>query len=211
MTMEKPLDNSGPNRPTAPGGRLWYFLGAGGLLLVIIGGLVAWSSLHRQVQAIAEIERLGGWIEGERVGPDWLREIVGDEVMLVDDNVNVSLSNTSITDAGLVHLSELTNLQELWLDGTQVTDAGLVQIKGQTTLLGLYLSNTQVTDAGLVHLKRLTNLNSLALSGTQVTDAGLVHLKGLANLHVLWIADTHVTDGAVKDLQTALPGCLILQ
>ena len=35
-----------------------------------------------------------------------------------------------MTDAGLVHLSKLRELQFLSLDGTQVTDQGLAQLKG---------------------------------------------------------------------------------
>ena len=34
-----------------------------------------------------------------------------------------------ITDAWLVHLAGLTNLEELWLYGTQVTDEGLAELR----------------------------------------------------------------------------------
>ena len=71
------------------------------------------------------------------------------------------------------------------------------------------LSGTQVTDAGLEHLKGLINLVYLELSGTQVTDAGLVHLKGLSKLNFLYLGRTQVTDAGVKDLQEALPNCMI--
>jgi len=40
-----------------------------------------------------------------------------------------------------------------WLDGTQVTDAGLVHLKGLTNLEYLYLRKTQVTDAGIAKLE----------------------------------------------------------
>lgn len=40
-----------------------------------------------------------------------------------------------------------------WLDGTQVTDAGLVHLKGLTNLEYLYLRKTQVTDAGIAELE----------------------------------------------------------
>ena len=38
-------------------------------------------------------------------------------------------ASTQITDAGLGHLTGLTNLQELRLSGTQVTDAGVAELK----------------------------------------------------------------------------------
>jgi Leucine-rich repeat (LRR) protein len=152
--MENRNNTSRSNRPIIQSSRLWYVLGVGGVLLVILGGLVAWLPWHRQVQAIAEIERLGGFIETERAGPDWLRNFVDDEGMVGFDRVvNVGLSGTQITEFGLVQLGGLTELQTLRLEGTQVTDAGLEHIKGLTKLQILVLHDTQVTDVGLVDLK----------------------------------------------------------
>ena len=37
--------------------------------------------------------------------------------------------NTKITGAGLMHLRELSNLQQLGLSGTQVTDAGVAELQ----------------------------------------------------------------------------------
>ena len=68
--------------------------------------------------------------------------------------VNVNLSGTQITDAGLVHLKEMRNLQCLGLSGTQVSDAGLVHLKGLTNLKELALTSTKVTDAGVAGLKK---------------------------------------------------------
>ena len=65
---------------------------------------------------------------------------------------------------------------ELDLRDTKVTDAGLVHLKGLTQLEWLWLSHTQVTDAGLVHLKGMTNLQRLGLP-RQITDAGLTELQ----------------------------------
>ena len=71
-----------------------------------------------------------------------------------------------------------------WVDlnNTQVTDADLMHLKGMKNVEILTLMSTQVTDAGLEHLKGFTRLYCLSLAGTQVTDAGLRHLKGLENL-----------------------------
>ena len=43
--------------------------------------------------------------------------------------VEVSLRGTKITDAGLVHLKGLTNLQTLNLGGTKITDAGVADLQ----------------------------------------------------------------------------------
>ena len=50
------------------------------------------------------------------------------------------------------------------LAGTKVTDAGLVHLKGLAQLQSLDLMEHQVTDAGLEHLKGLTQLQSLDLT-----------------------------------------------
>jgi Leucine-rich repeat (LRR) protein len=71
----------------------------------------------------------------------------------------------------------LANLMELDLSNTQVTDAGLVHLKGLISLWKLDLSGTQVTDAGLKHMTALANLRYILLDRTQVTDAGVKELK----------------------------------
>jgi len=192
--------------------------------------------------AIAEIIKLGGWVgynnasdgfsRGKRPGWfSWLRKLYGDEylgnavvgsltgtqitdaeLVHLKDLTNLeylNLQDTQITDAGLVNLKELTGLEELWLKGTQITDAGLVHLKGLTSLEYLELRGTQITDAGLVDLKGFTNLKYLDLHGTRITDAGLVHLKGLTNLEYLNLQGTQASEEVVEKLQQTLPNCQI--
>jgi len=106
-----------------------------------------------------------------------------------------------ITDAGLVHLKGLTELEFLGLSGTNISDAGLVNLKGLTKLEFLGLSSTKISDAGLVHLKRLTSLKTLYLFGTQISDAGLDHLKGLNSLNRLELAGTKISDAGLVHLK----------
>ena len=110
------------------------------------------------------------------------------------------LSVSQVTDAGLRHLEGLMKLSKLYLSGPGVTDAGLVHLKGLTNLSELTLWDTQVTDAGLAHLRGLSNLAELNLWGTQVTDAGLVHLKGLTRLSKLWLGGDQITDVGLSHL-----------
>ena len=120
--------------------------------------------------AIAAIEKLGATIES--LGPG--------------GGINVSFTSETPTNAALVHLKQLPNIE--WLS----------------------LGNTDVTDADLVHVKELTNLTNVYLYDTSITDAGLVHLEGLTSLKMLDLGGSKVTDDGVKALQTALPNCTIV-
>ena len=91
--------------------------------------------------------------------------------------------------------------------GTKVTDADLIALKGLPQLDFLRLCYTQITDAGLVHLKGLKNLRVLDLGHTKITDAGLVHLRGFTNLRILWIENTKATNAGAKKLHAVLPKC----
>ena len=61
--------------------------------------------------------------------------------------VEVDLDNTQVTDAGLIHLTGLADLNYLNLTETKITDKGLVHLKGMTNLQELYLSRILITTA----------------------------------------------------------------
>lgn len=108
-------------------------------------------------------------------------------------------STDDITDAGLVHLKGLTQLQVLELGSMWgVTDVGLAHLKGLTALQVLEVNSRAVTDKGLAHLEGLTGLQVLKLDN--VTDAGLVHLRGLRELRELSLHGTGITDAGLPRL-----------
>jgi hypothetical protein len=100
-----------------------------------------------------------------------------------------------------------TGAAQVYLAGKSITDAGLVHLQGLSQLEVLWLYNTNITDAGLVHLQGLSQLQRLMLGNTKVTDAGLVHLQGLSQLQRLMLGNTRVTHQGVKRLRLALPTC----
>lgn len=116
----------------------------------------------------------------------------------------LTLTNNRVTDEGLAHLKNLTSIKMLRLDGTMITDEGLKHLRGMKNLSGLDLEGTGVTDEGLKYLKDAKALKWLSLDNTQVTDAGLKHLAGLKNLRRLYLHKTKVSDAAVKLLQESL-------
>ena len=117
------------------------------------------------------------------------------------------LDHTEITDAGLKLLSSLPNLEILDLKGTRITDAGLAEVGRLSRLKGLYLTRTGVTDAGLEHLRSLHDLETLILWDTQIGDAGLEHLKPLQRLQEVILWNTRVSREGAAALQAVLPGC----
>mgnify|MGYP001158258526 CR=1 FL=1 len=106
----------------------------------------------------------------------------------------------NITDDAIIHLSEITHLQNLILP-YQIGDQGLAHLKGLREMQDLVLSSTQITDAGLVHIQKMAELHTLQLNGCEnLTDAGIVHLSGLKNLQVLNLNATQITDAGLPHL-----------
>ncbi len=127
------------------------------------------------------------------------------------DKLALTVSTVGFDDATLgpclKALSE--NLCSVILMGTSMSDAGMSHLSSLTNLTVLNLANTEVSDVGLAHLSGLTNLRKLILRQTDVSDAGMSHLSGLSNLGLLYVMETHVSDRGVAQVQAALPNCKI--
>lgn len=183
-------------------------------LLAIMASVSVWVGwrVHRREAQQEYFEQLGAFVVTEPAKPVWLYEFVADNL---GEEHAVGFSDITliglVTDAGLEHLSGLTNLETLSLEYTQVTDADLQYLSGLTNLMELYLNHTQVSDVGLQHLSGLNNLHELSLHNTQITDDGLQHLQSLANLERLYLSSTLVTDAGVNQLQLQLPGVEIVR
>lgn len=180
------------------------------LSMSFIGGFMSvWLPYHRQQQAIEDIEYRGGDVETEVVGPDWLRQLAGEDLMIkmkvFERVVTVIYGRGKVRDAEIAGVSGLSDLRHLDLSEMPITDAGLTHLTGLPELEILDLSNTEITDAGLANLSGLTKLKFLHLENTSVTDAGLKSLRHLSKLRVLDVRKTRVTDAGVGDLVRALP------
>lgn len=145
----------------------------------------------------------------------WLRGFSG---------TTLNLSNTAVTDQGLVHLKGLKELNGLNLSGTKVTGSGLQHLKTipklgtlilketpvtdddmehlrGLQLQGLHLANTKITPKGVQALSEMTSLTSLGLSGSNITDEAVEPLKRLTNLKYLYITVAPVTDAGLEHLK----------
>ncbi len=180
------------------------------MVLVVSGGFLSvWLLYHREQQAILRqqetIPTKAQAISGIRIvgaklnqGFEWSdleNPLVPEEVMSVD------LSNSDVSDAGLVHLQWFNNLKELSLLNTRIGDAGLQHLRELTNLKYLILENTKASDEGLMYLSELKNLEILTLGKTHVSGQGLRYFRGLDQLKELRLEDSQVSDPALKNLR----------
>ncbi len=116
--------------------------------------------------------------------PHWLRTLLARRTS--GHVVGISLRSREMRHADLPPLAELSELVWIDLTDTKVTDQGLLHLVGLTRLEQLRLDETQVTDAGLMHLAKLKRLSTLNLYRTQVTDEGVKKLQAaLPDLEII--------------------------
>lgn len=133
---------------------------------------------------------------------------------LAQNDTGLTFNCVNVADKfGDAELAKLAPVAERMIDinlsRSKVTDAGLVAIAGMKNLKRLNLANTAVTDAGLDQLASLTALEYLNLVGTKVTDAALAKLEKNAALKKLYVWQTGVTKPAAEALHQKLPAIAI--
>ena len=139
----------------------------------------------------------------------------------------INLSDTQVSNAGLIHLSKMDGQQWLDLSRTRVTDLSVLfgdtsfdqpsSIKlsgnriarlkmprlGWSPLLHLDLSDTDADDATLESLPGgWINLKNLDLCGTNVSDDGLLSVLRIEGLMKLNLMDTKVTAAGVARMKS---------
>ena len=96
------------------------------------------------------------------------------------------LVGSTVTNAGLAHLSQLHELRSLALFRCK-SITSLQPISSLANLRDLGLGFCSINDVGLQHTCRLTQLQTLYLHENPITDACLAHPKPLKTLSDLWI------------------------
>jgi Leucine-rich repeat (LRR) protein len=113
----------------------------------------------------------------------------------------LDLSETRLTDRGLLDLKTATNLTELNLYYAElVSDQGIAVVKNLPHLKRLNLRGTKMTDSTLQLLNRLTSLESLDIAFAQGTDSGIGQLA-LPNLKELALGGNKLTDAGLQCLR----------
>jgi Leucine-rich repeat (LRR) protein len=109
------------------------------------------------------------------------------------------LDKNGITDAGLSAPGPA--LVELYLSNTKVTDAGMAILDGAPKLEALGLGHTAVLDPTIARIAKLSELRTLVLSGTRAEPGALVELGKLAKLERLYVDESHAEATLVNALQ----------
>ena len=115
----------------------------------------------------------------------------------------LDLRGLDVTDADLVLLEALPNLESLGLRSTEITDAGLASLRRLGRLTSLDLRSTLVSGAGLSELPR--QLEALHLTSTQVQGADLYRLPPMPDLQQLKLNFLELDDAAL-DVLAGYPG-----
>jgi hypothetical protein len=121
----------------------------------------------------------------------------------------VYFCNNKVNDGDVARLAGI-GVEHLQLANTQVTDAGLVHLNEMTSLKSLDLARCRITSAGIAHLTSLTKLGELNLKRTQIDDDVIRFLQQLRGLKMLYLLETSVSKAAYKVLARKLPRCEIL-
>jgi internalin A len=149
------------------------------------------------------------WVRG-KLGPDFFDSVTyvylqgeqcDDESLQATCRLpwleELTVLNTSVTDAGAEDLRQLKNLRTLDLRLNRITSQPLQHIEDMSELRELTLSMKlfpiPARDEDMAFLKRLAKLENLNLYSANLNDAWLVYLDGLANLKSLHVTDTAMT------------------
>lgn len=115
----------------------------------------------------------------------------------------------NIRGSGLKHLPQ--SLRVLSLNFASIDDVSVVHISKLSQLEELNLAETCITDEGLKNLGQLPlrHLRKLDIEGNNISDDGLRFLRGLPALEIIHIGDTQVTREGAKALQAAIPMLIV--
>jgi hypothetical protein len=115
----------------------------------------------------------------------------------------------NLTDAALAHLGNMPRLR--WLNlKSGFSDAGLMHLRRLDNLELLAIQSNALTDDGLRHIAHL-NITSLSLyAASGVTDDSVKHLRSLRKLQRLHVSGSKLTPAGIAELRGALPDCEIV-
>lgn len=141
------------------------------------------ASVERYTQQealVTDIQERGGQVETQRIS--WLEQSIGEDfAQVLDQIVGLRLRGPQIDDSTIDFLVERRNLLTAlhWLDlsESRLTDAGLLRLKHFNSLRTLFVRKTQITSTGLQVVDHLPHLRNLYLDGATTNWWGRYRLK----------------------------------
>jgi hypothetical protein len=165
------------------------------LAVTLIGIFIGLAIQHARDRraAIQAIDDLGGSYGVYLLGPQWLRDLSGDEKYFYDAG-RVTLGSTAA----------------YYRSDRQATDDDMARVVTHLSVfchLGhLDLTGSKISDVGVRPLRRLSRLKVLDLNATDISDGGLAELQALRESNLV---QTKVTQQGIDELRQALPNCTI--
>ncbi len=193
---------------------MWLVLAAFCLVAASIA-VPWWWRWQETSRMTAELALRHTTVRFEHAGPQWLRNIVGDNWMRpfdVPESVLIE-SGSGLTDADfrafIVPLNELRGFKRFESFGSELTEPSFAELAKFEHLAELSVSEPAFNDRVLAHFSSAQRLQSLDLGSTRVTDAGLQHLRELKNLEYLSVSNTDVSEQGLEELQRHLPQLVV--
>ena len=153
-------------------------------------------------------EHLGKLSQVEKLDLSWSNIADADVPFLITMTglKELNISHTSLSDAALVQLAKLENLEILRMENNaNLKGDGLkafIQKKQAPGLRCLYASSTPLSREGLSNLKKIGSLEVFDCSTTQLSDQLLFELKGATNLKTLTAGNNNLTNAAGLTIKT---------
>lgn len=193
------------------------------LLTLVIGASlgVSMKRLRDRKAAIVAVRSMGGTMGIDYAGPDWLRDVVGDDecfwepigVTLGPNARQIGQDEPRLDDGSLRRIEPILKsfhrLEALDIRKSGITDESADLIGSLAGLKQLRLSNTRITNQTIRHISRLSQLEYLDLYATPITDECIADLCQLANLASIDLRQTAISGDGVSRLRQELPQCKI--
>lgn len=133
--------------------------------------------------------------------------LIGDWAMahLADNDVVpnltcLDLSDTQLSDAGMVHIAKLKNLRRLTLFYCNITNRGLSFVAQLSQLEVLNIDSRDISDDGLRPLKDLKSLRSLDIFSGRITNYGCTFISSIPSLECLDLCAGGIGDAGCQSL-----------
>jgi hypothetical protein len=156
------------------------------------------TSLHRShINLILQLPRLRSLsVYGEQFGDRELAKIAS-----LDSIAYLWLSETSVSQDGLIALERMEALTSLALRRGTFDDASIRRIADGSKLRRLYLDEVPITDVAVADIARIPSLEELHIIDIDVTDDGARDLAKLYQLSILSLDGTRITGSSLKYLR----------